>query len=420
MIVDLHMTGHRLALLAEGGELVHANVLEHFVSVTRPYNDKSGGETRACAWAPDNSYFAWSCGHRILHLIPWEGRGQQRHDAGDKQGLNKRKYHIIDCSDVIWSLAFGSGRDQKDRMSGFGGRFDPSLVIATGLASGKIRLWNCAEGTLIVELLDHRDTVRCLDFSLDGNLQLLSGSRDGTLKLWDVPEDGNMYSTFKPHGMSFTGCCFAPNARFIAAVGTCRMAYLWKSPRLNSQYIKLDGHHNEVSSCSFSLDSALLATGSYDTKIIVWSVHSVTKLRILGHMHPSPSLIYAGGANDHYVRSVAFCANSLSLTSVCDDGYARFWNLNRQPDDPYVVGVAEDALCGRVSPDGNVLAVGFRDGDVMMFSPCQDVPSLMHLSRQAILKHMSVYDLQKLGLPRILQQYLDFCDLREDHSFIIT
>ncbi|KAK3796388.1 hypothetical protein RRG08_026644 [Elysia crispata] len=378
----------------EPDEIVHANVIENFVSVTRPYNGKSGGEARVCAWAPDGSYFAWSCGHRILHLIPWDNQLKKRHDVRDKQGLHKRKYHVIDCSDLIWSLAFGSGRNQKDHMSGFGGRFDPSLVIATGLANGKIRLWNCSEGTLIVELLDHRDIVRCLDFSLDGNLQLLSGSRDGTLKLWDIPEDGNMYSTFKPHGISFTSCCFAPNARFIAAVGTCRMAYLWKSPRLNSQFIKLDGHHNEVSSCSFSFDSALLATGSYDTKVIVWSVHSVTKLRILGHMHPSPSLIYAGGANDHYVRSVSFCANSLILTTVCDDGYVRFWNLKRQQDDPYLVGEATDALFGRVSPDGSILAVGFRDGDVVMFSANQTIPRLMQLSRQAILKHLSKYNLQ--------------------------
>ena len=76
---------------------------------------------------------------------------------------------------------------------------------------------------MIIELIDHRDTVRCLDFSLDGNLQLMSASRDGSLKLWDIPEDGNMYSTFKPYGIVFTCCCFAPNARFIAAVGTCRM-----------------------------------------------------------------------------------------------------------------------------------------------------------------------------------------------------
>ncbi|GFR99426.1 WD repeat and SOCS box-containing protein 1 [Elysia marginata] len=399
----------------EPDEIVQANVLENFYSVTSPDHGKSGGETRACAWAPDNSYFAWSCGHRVLHLIPWNGQRQKRHDPRDKEGLNKRRYHIIDCSANIWSLAFGSGRDQKDGVSGFGGRLDSSLVIAAGLANGKIRLYNCAEGELLIELLDHRDTVRCLDFSLDGNLQLLSGSRDGTLKLWDIPEEGNMYSTFRPHGIVFTGCCFAPNARFIAAVGTCRMVYLWKSPRLNSQFVKLDGHYNEVSSCSFSSDSALLATGSYDTKVIVWSVHTVTKLRILGHMHPSPSLIYAGGANDHYIRSVSFCASSLTLTSVCDDGYARFWNLSRQPDDPYVVADAQDALCGRVSPDGSVLSVGFRSGDVMMVSAAHGIPSLMHLSRQAILKHLTVYDLEKLRLPRLLLQYLDYIDLREEY-----
>ncbi|GFO11986.1 WD repeat and socs box-containing protein 1 [Plakobranchus ocellatus] len=399
----------------EPDEIGQGNVVERFISATKGIDGKLGDETWACAWAPDNSYFAWSSGHRILHLIPWDAHRQKRHDGGDKEGLSKRKYHIIDCSDLIWSLAFGSGRAQNGHCSAYGGRYDPSLIIATGLGNGKIRLWNCTEGTLIIELLDHRDTVRCLNFSNDGNLQLISASRDGSLKLWDIPDGGNMYSTFKPHGLNFIGCRFAPNARFIAAVGTNRMAYLWKSPSLNSQFVKLDGHYHDVSCCDFSPDSALLATGSYDTKVIVWSVHKLTKLLVLGHMFPSPSMIFAGGANGHYVRSVAFCPNGLTLTTMSEDGYARYWDLSSQPDDPYVVGEVPDALCGQLSPDGSVLSVGFRDGDVIMLSANQSVPPLMHLSRQAILKHLTKYDLQALGLPKIVQDFLSYCDLTESH-----
>lgn len=33
---------------------------------------------------------------------------------------------------------------------------------------------------------------------------------------------------------------------------------------------KLEGHHNDVVSCEFSPDGALLATASYDTRVIVW------------------------------------------------------------------------------------------------------------------------------------------------------
>lgn len=45
---------------------------------------------------------------------------------------------------------------------------------------------------------------------------------------------------------------------------------------------KLEGHHNDVVSCEFSPDGALLATASYDTRVIVWDPHTATVLLELG------------------------------------------------------------------------------------------------------------------------------------------
>lgn len=45
---------------------------------------------------------------------------------------------------------------------------------------------------------------------------------------------------------------------------------------------KLEGHHNDVVSCEFSPDGALLATASYDTSVIVWDPHTATILLELG------------------------------------------------------------------------------------------------------------------------------------------
>lgn len=46
---------------------------------------------------------------------------------------------------------------------------------------------------------------------------------------------------------------------------------------------KLEGHHNDVVSCDFSPDGALLATASYDTRVIVWDHHKGTVLLELGY-----------------------------------------------------------------------------------------------------------------------------------------
>lgn len=56
---------------------------------------------------------------------------------------------------------------------------------------------------------------------------------------------------------------------------------------------KLEGHHNDVVSCEFSPDGALLATASYDTRVIVWDPHAATVLLELGYMTCFPPLPYS-------------------------------------------------------------------------------------------------------------------------------
>ena len=40
------------------------------------------------------------------------------------------------------------------------------------------------------------------------------------------------------------------------------------------------------------------------------------------HCTPPLSLIFAGGANGSYVRSVSFCCDGRHVATACDDGYS--------------------------------------------------------------------------------------------------
>lgn len=48
-----------------------AVLLDHFRPERRDTVQKAGLETWSCTWSPDASYIAWSCGNRIVKLIPW-------------------------------------------------------------------------------------------------------------------------------------------------------------------------------------------------------------------------------------------------------------------------------------------------------------------------------------------------------------
>lgn len=78
-------------------------------------------------------------------------------------------------------------------------------------------------GKLILELMDHSDMVSFLTFSPVGNLVLLSASYDGTLKVWDLHEDGNMFQTLKMNNKPIYSCCWSPDAKTLVSVGMCKL-----------------------------------------------------------------------------------------------------------------------------------------------------------------------------------------------------
>ena len=73
-----------------------------------------------------------------------------------------------------------------------------------------------------MELIDHRQVIRDLKFAPDGSMRLASASRDGTIKLWDLHEDGNMYKTLRGKSKWVYACVWSPDAQMLVSVGNNR------------------------------------------------------------------------------------------------------------------------------------------------------------------------------------------------------
>ncbi|XP_041882420.1 WD repeat and SOCS box-containing protein 1 [Corvus kubaryi] len=167
---------------------------------------------------------------------------------------------------------------------------------------------------------------------------------------------------------------------------------------------KLEGHHNDVVACEFSPDGALLATASYDTRVYVWDPHIGVILREFGHLFPAPTPIFAGGANDRWVRSVCFSHDGLHVASLADDKMVRFWRI----DEEYPVQVAplNNGLCCTFSTDGSVLAAGTQDGSMYFWATPSQVSSLQHLCRMAIRRVMPTSQVKNLPIPCKVVEFL--------------
>ena len=72
-------------------------------------------------------------------------------------------------------------------------------------------------------LVDHTGAICDTQFAPDGSLRLLSASMDGSLKLWDIEDDGNMSHTFRiKSSKAMMGCTWSPDSKMICGVGEPR------------------------------------------------------------------------------------------------------------------------------------------------------------------------------------------------------
>uniref|UniRef100_A0A673XKY4 WD repeat and SOCS box-containing protein 1 n=1 Tax=Salmo trutta TaxID=8032 RepID=A0A673XKY4_SALTR len=404
-------------------EIGKAKFIGELLVPVAPFDQKSGRETWTVAFAPDGSYFAWSQGHRIVRLVPWskclknfggEGSnraGRQRLSRQNSEGgtvvpVGEPREHTIDCGDVVWGLAFGSSVPEKQSRCvniewhrfKFG---QDQLLLATGLNNGRIKIWDVYTGKLLLNLMDHTDIVRDLTFAPDGSLMLVSASRDKTLRVWDLKDDGNMVKVLRSHQYWVYCSAFSPDSSVLCSVGAGKSVFLWDMDKY-SLIRKLEGHHNDVVSCEFSPDGALLATASYDTRVIIWDPH-------VGTSSPPPSPIFAGGANDRWVRSVAFCHDGRHIASIADDRMVRFWTIDEMS--PQAIAPLTNGLCCAFSTDGSFLAAGSRDGSVHFWACPKSIASLQHLCRMALRRVMSTQQVQTLPIPPRIRSYLSYQDL---------
>ncbi|XP_061574664.1 WD repeat and SOCS box-containing protein 1 [Cololabis saira] len=413
-------------------DLGQAKVVGELLAPIAPFDQKSGRETWTLAFAPNGSYFAWSQGHRIVRLIPWTkclnsfsgGPGAEATDGSsprqpsspssdESQAVivaGEPQERTIDCGGTVWGLAFGSSVPEKQSRCvniewhrfKFG---QDQLLLATGLNNGRIKIWDVYTGKLLLNLMDHTDVVRDLTFAPDGSLMLVSASRDKTLRVWDLKDDGNMVKVLRGHQNWVYCSAFSPDSTILCSVGAGKAVFLWNMDNY-SVLRRLEGHHNDVVSCEFSPDGALLATASYDTRVIVWDPHKGTVLLELGHLFPPPSPIFAGGANDRWVRSVSFSSDGLHIASIADDRLVRFWSIEERA--PQAIAPLSAGLCCTFSPEGRVLAAGSGDGSVQFWECPRSVASLQHLCRMAVRRVSSSQQVEALAIPTPLRDYLTY------------
>ena len=184
--------------------------------------------------------------------------------------------------------------------------------ILTGSRDGTLRLWNSQGKAIGQPFQGHTDTVTSAAFSADGQL-IASGSDDKTIKLWD--RSGNLIESFIGHQDSITAIAFSPNGQFIASSSDDGTIRLWnRDTQGNSIGEPFIGHQDSVTAIAFSPDGQLIASASQDRTVRVWDTQGNQVIR-------------PWRKHQDLVNAVAFSPDGKLIASGGDDEQIRLWDL---------------------------------------------------------------------------------------------
>ncbi|GLA13524.1 hypothetical protein AnigIFM62618_010513 [Aspergillus niger] len=137
-------------------------------------------------------------------------------------------------------------------------------LLASGSRDKTIKLWDVATGALKHTLEGHSDWVHSVAFSGNGQL-LVSGSRDKTIKLWDAAT-GALKHTLEGHSGWVCSVAFSGNGQLLASGSRDKTIKLWDAA---TGALKHDISTDDVATdVEFSDHLPLLITnlGSFDIR----------------------------------------------------------------------------------------------------------------------------------------------------------
>ena len=204
--VAINATGHRASVYDvawhPGGEVVASGAGDQTVILWDPTTGDAirtlrghNDDVTAIDFSPDGNSLASTSKDGVVRIWDWRtgarlGTMSTGGQANDVK-FSKNGQMIATANDAgkirIWETTGQQITTIDHGVRAFALAFiNNDKTIATSGVNPEIRLWNVETQNLQSELTAHKDGSRGLDSSRDGSI-LVSGSRDNTARVWDVP-----------------------------------------------------------------------------------------------------------------------------------------------------------------------------------------------------------------------------------------
>lgn len=242
-----------------------------------------------------------------------------------------------------------------------------------------LRVWDVATGIVLQRFDGHDDRILKMDLSADGNFVITgvgnsSNPLDTNVRLWDLRSRDEL-TRLLGHTDFVWSVDFDPTAeRIVSSGGALRSAdgdntlRLWDVAE-STELAILEGHENTIYNVMFKADGTQVASAAWDMTVRLWDVDESSDTF-------GESLAVFEGGHTASVSTVAFHPTENLLVSGGEDGLILFWNIETGEIDHQIdASQLPDATAGEVnnvwniqfSPDNLTFAVATEDGLVRLF-----------------------------------------------------
>jgi WD40 repeat protein len=159
----------------------------------------------------------------------------------------------------------------------------------------------------------HADGVTSVAYSPDGK-QIVSGSRDRTVRVWDTETGEVVAGPFEGHTKAVISVAYSPDGKQIVSCSEDQMVRVWDAKTGEVVAGPFEGHTNAVMSVAYSPDGKQIASASWDQTVRVWDSET-------GDVAAGP---FEGHTNA--IWSVAYSPDGKRIASGSRDRTVRVWD----------------------------------------------------------------------------------------------